>query len=72
MRTRRYRLKKNKSRKIRSGKKMGRKTGKKWTTAIEAAQSTLSKTGSLQAAKKTLKKQALSNARRLFGSVGSV
>jgi hypothetical protein len=69
MRTRRYRSRKNRSRKIRGGKKWGGKTGKKWITAIEAAQTTLSKTGSLQAAKKTLKKQALVNARRLFGSV---
>ena len=72
MRTRHHRSRKNKSRKMRGGKKWGGKTGKKWTTAIEAAQSTLSKTGSLQAAKKTLKKQAISNARRLFGSVGSI
>lgn len=45
------------------------KTGKKWTTAIEAAQKTLNKTGSLQAARKSLKKQALTNARKLFGAV---
>ncbi len=64
MRTRRYRSRKNKSRKMRGGK-----TGKKWTTAIEAAQKTLSKTGSVQAARKSLKKQALSNARKLFGSI---
>jgi len=62
MRTRRYRSRKNKSRK-------GGKTGKKWTTAIEAAQKTLSKTGSVQAARKSLKKQALTNARKLFGSI---
>jgi len=47
----------------------GGKTGKKWTTAIEAAHTTLSKTGSISAAKKSLKKQALSNARKLFGSI---
>lgn len=68
MATKRFRLKKNKTRKISGGKK----PGKKWTTAIEAAQKTLSKTGSLQAAKKSLKKQALTNARKLFGSVGSI
>lgn len=45
--------------------------GKKWTTAIEAAQKTLSKTGSLKQAQKALKLQALSNARKLFGSVGN-
>ena len=67
MRTRRHRSRKNRTRKMRGGK-----TGKKWTTAIEAAQKTLSKTGSLQAAKKSLKKQALTNARRLFGSVSGI
>ena len=46
--------------------------GKKWTTAIEAATKTLSKTGSLMAAKTTLKKQALINARKLFVSVGVI
>jgi hypothetical protein len=72
MRTRRNCSRKHRSRKNHYGKKRGGKTGKKWTTAIEAAQSTLSKTGSLQAARKTLDKQALVNARRLFGSVGSL
>ena len=72
MRTRRNRSRKHRSRKIHGGKKWGGKTGKKWTTAIEAAQSTLAKTGSLQAARKTLKTQALVNARRLFGAVGSI
>jgi hypothetical protein len=67
MRTRRYRSRKNKSRKISGGK-----TGKKWTTAIEAAQKTLSRTGSIKAAKKSLKKQALTNARKLFGSIGNL
>ena len=43
---------------------------KQWTTAIEAAQSTLTKTGSLSKAKQVLKTQALVNARKLFGSVG--
>lgn len=59
---------KRKTRKMRGGKKT--KTGKKWTTAIEAASQTLQKTGSITAAKKSLKKQALNNARKLFGSVG--
>jgi len=45
------------------------KSGKKWTTAIEAATKTLEKTGSLTAAKKSLRKQALTNARKLFGSL---
>ena len=46
-------------------------TGKKWVTAIDAAQKTLKKTGDIKAAKKSLRKQALSNARKLFGSIGS-
>jgi hypothetical protein len=65
MRTRRQRSRRNRTRRMAGGK-----AGKKWTTAIEAAQKTLSKTGSIHAAKKTLKKQALTNARRLFGSIG--
>jgi len=48
------------------------KPGKKWTTAIEAAQKTLHKTGSYSAARESLRKQALSNARKLFGSVGTI
>jgi hypothetical protein len=43
---------------------------KHWTTAITAAQHTLTKTGSLSKAKQVLKTQALVNARKLFGSVG--
>lgn len=61
-----------KSRRHRSRKNKTRKSGKKWTTAIEAAQKTLSKTGSLQSAKKSLRKQALNNARKLFGSIGTL
>ena len=45
------------------------KAGKKWITAIDAASDTLDKTGSIKAAKKSLRKQALFNARKLFGSV---
>ena len=48
----------------------GGKQNKKWKTAIEAAQSTLTRTGSLKKAERALKIQALANARRLFGSVG--
>ena len=58
----------NRTRRMRGGK--GAKTGKKWVTAIDAASHTLKKTGSITAAKKSLKKQALFNARKLFGSVG--
>jgi len=67
MATRRYRksrANRNKSRKMR---KM--KTGKKWKTAIEAAHETLTKTGSINAARQSLRKQALANARKLFGSI---
>jgi hypothetical protein len=68
MHTKRHKyLRRKKTRKIRGGK-----TGKKWTTAIDAAQNTLRETGSIRAAKKSLKKQALTNARKLFGSVGSL
>ena len=60
--------KRNRTRRMRGGKKS--KTGKKWVTAISAASKTLEKTGSITAAKESLKKQALFNARKLFGSVG--
>jgi hypothetical protein len=57
----------SKTRKV-GGKKTS-KTGKKWTTAIAAAQKTLKKTNNLGAAKISLKRQALFNARKLFGSI---
>jgi hypothetical protein len=47
------------------------KSGKKWTTAIEAAQKTLKHTGNIEAARKSLRRQALTNARKLFGSISS-
>ena len=53
--------KKNKTKKMRSGRK--------WVTAIEAASKTLTNTGSIVAARKSLRKQALYNARKMFGSV---
>jgi len=59
----------NKTRKMYGGKSKKVKTGKKWVTAVDAATHTLDKTGSVSAAKKTLKKQALFNARKLFGSI---
>lgn len=46
-----------------------KKGGKKWQTAVEAAQATLKKTGSLAKAKLALNKQAMFNARKLFGSI---
>ena len=68
MATRRNKItRRSRTRKMRGGKS---KTGKKWITAIDAASSTLQKTGSISAARKSLKKQALFNARKLFGSVG--
>lgn len=57
-----------KTRKRRNGKKM--KVGKRWTSAISAASRTLAKTQSLTAARESLRRQALLNARKLFGSVG--
>lgn len=55
------------SRRRRGGKSS--KSGRKWVTAISAAQKTLKKTGSIKSAQKVLRKQALANARKLFGSV---
>lgn len=75
MRTRRNRTLRKKiarkmSRKLAGGKKSN-KSGKKWTTAIDAAQKTLIKTGNIEAARESLRKQALTNARKLFGSISS-
>lgn len=58
-----------KRRGTRRSKSSRTRSGKKWVTAIQAAQSTLNKTGSIEAARKSLRKQALTNARKLFGSV---
>ena len=72
MRTRRYNtLRRQRGRKMTRKLAGSKKSGKKWITAIEAAQKTLTKTGDIEAARKSLRKQALSNARRLFGSVSS-
>ena len=60
----------SRKRKNKYTRKYGGKKGKKWTTAIDAAQKTLKTTGSLKKAKASLKSQALSNARKLFGTVG--
>ncbi len=67
MATRRVKRNHNKKTRRVGGKKS--KTGKKWTSAIDAAQKTLQETGSLESAKKSLRKQALYNARKLFGSI---
>jgi hypothetical protein len=73
MATKRY-LKRKRSNSKRGGKKTMKNkmknNPKRWTTAISAAQTTLTKTGSLSKAKQVLKTQALVNARKLFGSVG--
>jgi hypothetical protein len=68
MATKRNRMSKRRQNKY--TRKHGGKKGKKWTTAIDAAQKTLKKTGSLKKAKLSLRSQALSNARKLFGTVG--
>lgn len=68
MATRKYRNR----RRHRTRRYRGGKTGKKWTTAVEAAQKTLAKTGSVSAASAKLRKQTLSNVRSLFGSVGKI
>lgn len=60
--TRRVRIKSNKRGKSRSGRQ--------WITAVGAAEMTLRRTGSYDKARQTLRNQALSNARRLFGAVG--
>ncbi len=60
-------LRKNKHKRTKKNHK-----GKRWITAIEAAKKTLKNTRSYDAAKISLKKQALTNARKLFGSVGNL
>jgi len=57
--TRHKHLRKNKTKK--------NKRGKKWVTAFQSASKTFKKTGSLVSAKESLRKQALINARKLFG-----
>jgi len=61
-------LKKRKSRKNTNSKSQSK--SKKWTTAIDAAQETLKRTGSINKARMSLKIQAARNARKLFGSIG--
>ena len=56
------------SRKTKTSKNKHRKT-KKWVTAIEAAQQTLKKTGSINKARAMLRLQAAKNSRKLFGSI---
>ena len=67
MKTKNRYSKRNLSRRTR--KHFNKRGGKKWQTAIKAAQNTLKKTGSLKKAQLALKRQALFNARKLFGSI---
>jgi hypothetical protein len=61
-------LKKRKSR--RNTHSNTKSKSKKWTTAVDAAQETLKKTGSLSKARIALRIQAARNARKLFGTIG--
>ena len=72
MTTRRRRHTKKRHNKTCNRKKFLKKRGgdKKWVTAVDAAQDTLNKTGSLKKARNALRLQAYQNARKLFGSVG--
>ena len=70
MATRRNKLAVKQTRKNRKGGKKAKKMEKSWTTAIEAAQIELEKSGSVSKAHRALKAQALLNARKIFGSVG--
>ncbi len=61
------RRRRSKTYKTRGGTKKG---GKKWVTALGAAEKTFKKTNSLAKAREQLKSQAIINAQKLFGSVG--
>jgi hypothetical protein len=52
----------NRSKKFHSNKR------KSWVTAVDAAERTLKRTGSLKMARNALRLQAYQNARKLFGS----
>lgn len=60
----------SKTKRRHSDKNKTKKHKKRWVSAIVAAQRTLTKTGSLDKARKQLQITALANARRMFGSVG--
>ena len=57
--------------KYKSFKNRGGTKKKKWVTAFDAADASYRKTKSLSKAQEVLKQQALVNAQRLFGNVGS-
>ena len=61
---------KTKRNKMLKNKRKHSKSKKKWVTAVDAAQKTLKKTGSLSKARAALRIQAYHNARKLFGSIG--
>lgn len=71
MATKRYN-KRSKRGRTRKQTKKKRNNGKKWVTAVGAAEATLKRSGSYEQARTTLRTQALRNARRLFGSLGEM
>ncbi len=72
MHTKRKRnLRKMNTRKHIGGKKMNKSNKAKGITgAISAAEQKFKRTGSIQAARSEFRKAALTNARKLFGSIG--
>jgi hypothetical protein len=62
--------KRNKLSKKSKSRKNTRTKSKSWMTALDAAQATLKRTGSLSKARVSLRLQAAKNARKLFGSIG--
>ena len=62
-------MKSKRNNKNKNNKTKRSKNGKKWTTAISAAQKTLNKSGSFNKARLVFRAQALSNARKLFGAI---
>jgi hypothetical protein len=62
-------MKSRRNNKNKQNKTKRSKSGKKWVTAITAAQKTLNKTGSFNRARKVFRAQALANARKLFGAL---
>ena len=70
MATKRNRSSLKKTRNARKSMKKSRNRNHSWTTAIEAAETELKRTGSVTKAHTALRSQALLNARKIFGSVG--
>ena len=61
--------KRNKLSKKSKSSKNKRSKSKSWMTAVDAAQETLKRTGSLSKARMALRLQASKNARKIFGSI---